>query len=676
MKNGFYSHSFYRITGRTGYSFTSFGFSRMLIQQLQNPRYLPKRMSAIPLKRSEPNFSTIQQFLSPLKTQAKFSKRNRLNGFVFSAIGISLALILTTDATAQEQKGWKILSLDGGGIRGILTLTILKEIEYRTGKTILELFDFFAGTSTGGIICLGLTKKQPYLTPEIFEKLGISSQESHELLEALQKQNIIDKDGNIKNFNLTLLKLPEKFAQYKEKIISVLKDSGHYRNQPQYSVDNLLDLYKKRGGEIFSPNITRSTGEKIVFYLIRAIEILITPITSLIIKGFSNTPLYGLFPDSLKFGVNITLGVIASPFILFGMFCSAIALIVSINLLGKQVFGKDFGSESSARDDRLAPRIILNMILSFFSKTLLEEKFYKAFISSEERLSNDDIFKLVCELICSGSLTTSFSFFNEDSENIAHQYFFGPKYGHEPLENLLMEYFGDVTLEYTQKPVFVTSYHIEENKPRSFQAFHNKDHKKDEHVKIREAARATSAAPTFFSPAVIDGQHYVDGGMHANDPSLIARVSSERLGKMVHYLLNIGTGHHSPEKDSKQAFTSGTIYEIQNIINTLMNTAGVEKILEDTIPHRTKLQIPLSKEIDLDGVESVEDLDREAKNYIEKGINEGGTTIDEELDDICVKLIGHRALINQRQRKFFWKSSENTSNPVQPITDNKNTPTP
>jgi uncharacterized protein len=52
---------------------------------------------------------------------------------------------------------YKILSIDGGGIRGLIAGLILVEIEKRTGKAISELFDLVAGTSTGGILALGLT---------------------------------------------------------------------------------------------------------------------------------------------------------------------------------------------------------------------------------------------------------------------------------------------------------------------------------------------------------------------------------------------------------------------------------------------------------------------------------------------------------------------------------------
>ncbi|MBD2413568.1 patatin [Nostoc calcicola FACHB-389] len=52
----------------------------------------------------------------------------------------------------------KILSIDGGGIRGVIPAVILSAIEDLTGKHITDLFDFIAGTSTGGILTLGITK--------------------------------------------------------------------------------------------------------------------------------------------------------------------------------------------------------------------------------------------------------------------------------------------------------------------------------------------------------------------------------------------------------------------------------------------------------------------------------------------------------------------------------------
>jgi uncharacterized protein len=52
----------------------------------------------------------------------------------------------------------RILAIDGGGIRGIIPAVVLAAIEKQAGKPVCELFDLIAGTSTGGILALGLVK--------------------------------------------------------------------------------------------------------------------------------------------------------------------------------------------------------------------------------------------------------------------------------------------------------------------------------------------------------------------------------------------------------------------------------------------------------------------------------------------------------------------------------------
>lgn len=58
-----------------------------------------------------------------------------------------------------------ILSIDGGGIRGIIPARILQEIEERTSKPISSIFDLSVGTSTGGIIAIALNTPNEHKLP-------------------------------------------------------------------------------------------------------------------------------------------------------------------------------------------------------------------------------------------------------------------------------------------------------------------------------------------------------------------------------------------------------------------------------------------------------------------------------------------------------------------------------
>lgn len=72
----------------------------------------------------------------------------------------------------------KVLSIDGGGIRGIIPAIILGEMQKRLGKDLCEVFDLIAGTSTGGIIAVGIgttgNKGKPY-TPDELLKLYVEN---------------------------------------------------------------------------------------------------------------------------------------------------------------------------------------------------------------------------------------------------------------------------------------------------------------------------------------------------------------------------------------------------------------------------------------------------------------------------------------------------------------------
>lgn len=52
----------------------------------------------------------------------------------------------------------RVLSIDGGGIRGLIPALVLCELEARAKRPVAELFDLVVGTSTGGILACALTR--------------------------------------------------------------------------------------------------------------------------------------------------------------------------------------------------------------------------------------------------------------------------------------------------------------------------------------------------------------------------------------------------------------------------------------------------------------------------------------------------------------------------------------
>ncbi|KAF3362702.1 Patatin [Chlamydiales bacterium STE3] len=89
-------------------------------------------------------------------------------------------------AKCEDNKSiYPILSLDGGGARGIIPASVLVKIEKITQEPIAKLFKLIGGTSTGGILALGLTKphnddpKRPQYTAE--DLLDMYTQEHSEI---------------------------------------------------------------------------------------------------------------------------------------------------------------------------------------------------------------------------------------------------------------------------------------------------------------------------------------------------------------------------------------------------------------------------------------------------------------------------------------------------------------
>ena len=64
----------------------------------------------------------------------------------------------TTEADDENEvsRPFTILALDGGGVRGLFSAAVLARLEADHGVRVVDHFDLIVGTSTGGIIALGL----------------------------------------------------------------------------------------------------------------------------------------------------------------------------------------------------------------------------------------------------------------------------------------------------------------------------------------------------------------------------------------------------------------------------------------------------------------------------------------------------------------------------------------
>jgi patatin-like phospholipase/acyl hydrolase len=147
----------------------------------------------------------------------------------------------------------KILSIDGGGIKGVFPASFLSVIEETTGKKISDYFDLIVGTSTGGIIALGLgmgfSAKEilnfyEELGPEVFKgskwsrllrSIGISKYDNDALRKALEKKFAEKKLGESKN----RLVIPSLNLETGE--VHVYKTAHHERFQRDYK-EKVVDV--------------------------------------------------------------------------------------------------------------------------------------------------------------------------------------------------------------------------------------------------------------------------------------------------------------------------------------------------------------------------------------------------------------------------------------------------
>ena len=139
------------------------------------------------------------------------------------------------------------------------------------------------------------------------------------------------------------------------------------------------------------------------------------------------------------------------------------------------------------------------------------------------------------------------------SRGVLH--WFHRKYPQQPLADALQEAFGESLLGESSTRLVVPSYNLDEEDVHIFKTPHHQRYSTDWKVPAWQVALATSAAPTYFeSCRHIDDMRLIDGGVWANNPSMVALTdATQRLGVPMESVrvLSIGTSselNHRPDR--------------------------------------------------------------------------------------------------------------------------------
>ena len=149
-------------------------------------------------------------------------------------------------------------------------------------------------------------------------------------------------------------------------------------------------------------------------------------------------------------------------------------------------------------------------------------------------------------------------------------------YSHEVLEAILSQYFAGAALAECEVPTMVTSYDIQNRRTVFLKSWHA-DHGK---ILCKDAARATSAAPTYFEPKPLEtgdeSRVLIDGGIFMNSPSVSAYAEARKLFPDEPIaLLSLGTGELTRPIPYEEARTWGSALWVMSLLDCMFD--GVSK---------------------------------------------------------------------------------------------------
>ena len=132
-----------------------------------------------------------------------------------------------------------------------------------------------------------------------------------------------------------------------------------------------------------------------------------------------------------------------------------------------------------------------------------------------------------------------------------------PKYSRKGFDRLLQREFGDIHMRDLRTPTCISAYEAVSGQTRVFKTQHSDELYWGSDQLVWKVAAATSAAPTYFAPVQFTEEDaHVDGGVWANNPSMIALTEALRFfARDLHdlRLLSIGTVAPRPKVPSFSA---------------------------------------------------------------------------------------------------------------------------
>ena len=144
-----------------------------------------------------------------------------------------------------------------------------------------------------------------------------------------------------------------------------------------------------------------------------------------------------------------------------------------------------------------------------------------------------------------------------------------PKYNNESRTALLKDYFENKLIAHSDKPVSVLAYDVEKRKPRLISSYDNSN------ISVISAINATSAAPLYYPTVKIeDGSWLIDGGVVANNPSLIGYNEARKHFNTSNIkVFSVGTGLNLKRLDGKSSAEWGPIGSVSYTHLTLPTKA-------------------------------------------------------------------------------------------------------